>query len=170
MFCSFLLLPTANRVTKVMFSVVPVYPRGFPCAGIWSPLCTAPWPCLQPRYIFKLVQLGPHCTGLPDTFKLAHYEIQTVRKRAVGIRLKYLLFTLCIHYKRWPKWNQFIAFVVIWHIYKHYKSCEMRHELTQWKCFVPDTPSFYDHIWIFKHKMTLLHFNVSLVMRHHFIQ
>ena len=36
-------------------------------------------------------------------------------------------------------------------------NCEMRHELTQWKCFVPDTPSFYDHIWIFKHKMMLLH-------------
>ena len=35
----------------------------------------------------------------------------------------------------------------------------MKHELTQWKCFVADTPSFYDHIWIFKHKMTLLHSN-----------
>ena len=37
----------------------------------------------------------------------------------------------------------------------------MKHELTQRKCFVPDTPSFYDHIWIFKHKMMLLHSNVS---------
>ena len=27
---------------------------------------------------------------------------------------------------------------------KHY---EMKHEMTQWKCFVPDTPSFYDHTW-----------------------
>ena len=23
----------------------------------------------------------------------------------------------------------------------------MKHEMTQWKCFVPDTPSFCDHIW-----------------------
>ena len=30
---------------------------------------------------------------------------------------------------------------------KHYESCEMKHERTQWKCFVPDTPSFCDHIW-----------------------
>ena len=29
----------------------------------------------------------------------------------------------------------------------------MNHELTQWKCFVPDTPSFYDHIRILKHNM-----------------
>ena len=29
------------------------------------------------------------------------------------------------------------------------------HSGTQWKCLVPDTPSFYDHIWIFKHKMAL---------------
>ena len=26
----------------------------------------------------------------------------------------------------------------------------MKHELTQCKCFVPDTPSFYDHTWVFK--------------------
>ena len=23
----------------------------------------------------------------------------------------------------------------------------MKHEMTPWKCFVPDTPSFCDHIW-----------------------
>ena len=23
----------------------------------------------------------------------------------------------------------------------------MKHETTHWKCFVPDTPSFCDHIW-----------------------
>ena len=56
-----------------------------------------------------------------------------------------------------------LAFVVISHIQKDYESCEMKHELTQWKCFVSDTPSFYDHIWIFQHKMTLLHSNVSFV-------
>ena len=53
-----------------------------------------------------------------------------------------------------------LAFVVI----SHYESCKMKHELTQWKCFVPNTPSFYDRIWIFKHKTTLLHPNVSLAM------
>ena len=32
---------------------------------------------------------GP--TTLPSQKKFTHYEVQTVRKRAVGIRLKYLL-------------------------------------------------------------------------------
>ena len=44
------------------------------------------------------------------------------------------------------------------------KSCEMKHEMTQWKCFVPDKPSFWDHIWSlqgnFSHKMTLVHLKV----------
>ena len=40
-----------------------------------------------------------------------------------------------------------LAFVVISHIQKHYESCEMKREMTQWKCFVPDTPSFCDQIW-----------------------
>ena len=30
---------------------------------------------------------------------------------------------------------------------EHYESCEMKHEMTQWKYFVPDTPSFCDHTW-----------------------
>ena len=29
------------------------------------------------------------------------------------------------------------------------------HSGSQWKCLVLDTPSFYDHIWSFKHKMAL---------------
>ena len=32
-------------------------------------------------------------------------------------------------------------------IWKHYESRQMKHEKNQWKCFVPDTPSFCDHIW-----------------------
>ena len=27
------------------------------------------------------------------------------------------------------------------------KSCEMKHEITQWKCIVPDTLPICDHIW-----------------------
>ena len=47
--------------------------------------------------MFKLVELGaftdqrsPHS---PDTFKLTHYEAQTIGNRVVGIRLKCLLVT-----------------------------------------------------------------------------
>ena len=56
-----------------------------------------------------------------------------------------------------------LVFVVIWRKKKHYESCEMKHELTRWKWFVPDTPSFSDHIWIFKYRMMFLHSNVSSV-------
>ena len=31
--------------------------------------------------------------------------------------------------------------------FTYIESCEMKHEMTQWKCFVPDTPSFCDYIW-----------------------
>ena len=33
------------------------------------------------------------------------------------------------------------------YIQKHCEGSEMNDEMTQWKCFVPDTPSFSDHIW-----------------------
>ena len=56
---------------------------------------------------------------------------------------------------------------------KHY---EMKHEMTQWKCFVQTHLVFvtiYGLVWsssvTFKHKMMLVHSNVSLVTRHHFI-
>ena len=39
-----------------------------------------------------------------------------------------------------------LAFVVISYKYKNYKSCEMKHEMNQWKYFVPVTPSFCDHM------------------------
>ena len=39
-----------------------------------------------------------------------------------------------------------LAFVVISRLQKH-ESREMKHELTQWKCFFPDTPPFCDHVW-----------------------
>ena len=52
----------------------------------------------------------------------------------------------------------------------------MKHEMTQWKYFVQTHLLFvtiYDLVWsysvTFKHKMTLVHSNVSLVTRHHFI-
>ena len=55
-------------------------------------LCTEPAPPLD---MFKLVQLGPHCTGTPplpqDIFKLVHYDAHTVGKLAVGILLEYFL-------------------------------------------------------------------------------
>ena len=84
---------------KVIFSVVSVGLSFYPQVG--SPYrtsaptasCTGPRPCLPPD-MFKLIQLGPYCTLLrvpPNTFKLVHYAIQTVRERAVGIRLKCLL-------------------------------------------------------------------------------
>ena len=48
--------------------------------------------------------------------------------------------------------------------------------MTQWKCFVQTHLLFvtiYGLVWsssvTFKHKMTLVHFNVSLVTRHHFL-
>ena len=52
----------------------------------------------------------------------------------------------------------------------------MKYEMTQWKCFVQTHLHFvaiYGLMWsssvTFKHKMTLMHSNVSLVTRHHFI-
>ena len=51
--------------------------------------------------MFKLVQLGPHCTGTPPSpniFKLVHYEARTVGKRAVDIRLKCLLVLILERY------------------------------------------------------------------------
>ena len=53
-----------------------------------------PGPNLLPN-MFKLVQLGPHCTGpspppSPDMFKLVHYEVWTVDEWAVRIWLKCL--------------------------------------------------------------------------------
>ena len=44
------------------------------------PLCTEPAP--------RLVQLGPHCTPLPEVISLFHYEV-SVGEWAVGIQLKY---------------------------------------------------------------------------------
>ena len=56
---------------------------------------------------------------------------------------------------------------------KHY---EMKHEMTQWKCFVQAhvlVVTIHGLVWsssvTFKHEMTLVHSNMSLVMRHHFI-
>ena len=41
------------------------------------------------------------------------------------------------------------SFVFTWHIYCRniMKSYGIKHEMIQWKCFVPNTPSFCDHIW-----------------------
>ena len=61
---------------------MPVYPRGFPCAGIWSPLCTAPWPCLQPRYIFKLFNLEHTVQGsqtYPNLLTMRHRLAESER-------------------------------------------------------------------------------------------
>ena len=88
-----------------------------------------------------------------------------------------IIALVSIHFKKTGKWlfmiwYTLLAFVVIWHIYKHY---EMKHEITQWKCFVQTHLLFvtiYGLVWsssvTFKHKMMLVHFNVSLVIRHHF--
>ena len=44
--------------------------------------------------MFKLVQIESCCTSPPtDSYKYVHYETRTVRKRAIGIRLKCLLVT-----------------------------------------------------------------------------
>ena len=71
----------------------------------WGPTLSvqSPSTALHPLDMFKLVQLGPHCTGPQsrppntlhlDTFKLVNYEARIVGKCAVGIRLKYLLVIL----------------------------------------------------------------------------
>ena len=62
-----------------------------------APSCTGPWLPQNRALAFlspDMFKLGPHCSGLrplPNTFKLVHYDIQTIRERAVGIRLKCLL-------------------------------------------------------------------------------
>ena len=45
----------------------------------------------------------------------------------------------------------------------------MKHKMTQWKCFVPDTPSFCDHIWShvelfseIEHKMALVSIIITM--------
>ena len=76
----FNLLPPANGVAKVMFTVVSVGQSfcrqggGVPCTG------PQPWPS-------SVEALRP----LTDTFKPVYYEAWTVGKQEVGIRLKYLL-------------------------------------------------------------------------------
>ena len=52
-----------------------------------SPYCTGSYPTLD---VFKL---GAHCTRtlLPPQYKTCYYEVLTVCKRAIGIRLKCLL-------------------------------------------------------------------------------
>ena len=69
--------------------------------------------------------------------------------------------------------HSLLAFVVIWRILKHY---EMKHEMTQWKCFVQTHLLFVTIYGLmssssvtFKHKMTLAHSNVLLVTQHHYI-
>ena len=66
-----------------------------------------------------------------------------------------------------------LAFVVISRIQKHYKKLSNEAWNDLWKCVVPDTLS---NLWpymvsyeTFKPKITLVHFNVSLVTRHHFV-
>ena len=78
-----------------------------PCTGPWPP---PPQPPCPPRTgpchpiqdpspsvllaMLKCFQFRPHFKRprpLPNVFKLVHYEVQTVDKRAVGIRLKCLL-------------------------------------------------------------------------------
>ena len=56
------------------------------------------WACLWG--MFKLVELGPHCTCTPSPrpfLKLVHYEAHTVGKLAVGILLEcFLVLTMII--------------------------------------------------------------------------
>ena len=56
------------------------------------------WACLWG--MFKLVELGPHCTWTPSPrpfLKLVHYEAHTVGKLAVGILLEcFLVLTMII--------------------------------------------------------------------------
>ena len=48
----------------------------------------------------------------------------------------------------------------------------MKHEMTQWKCFVPGTPSFCDHTWFYvelfsetEHKMALISIIIAMDTR-----
>ena len=49
----------------------------------------------------------------------------------------------------------------------------MKHEMTQWKCFVPDTPSFCNHIWScvdlfseIEHKTALVSIIITMDTQH----
>ena len=66
-----------------------------PLGPLCPPSCTGtPWPWPRPD-MFKLVQLRPHCTGIPlDMFKLVHYEAHMVGKWVVGILLECFLLTM----------------------------------------------------------------------------
>ena len=94
---------------KVMFSVVSVILlEGRRVPSVQGPrppppyrgLVLRPHPYVQgisSLDMFKLVQLGPHCTRAtpsPEMFKFVHFEALTVRKWAVAIRLKCLLGTI----------------------------------------------------------------------------
>ena len=78
--CLFVILSTGVHVTMTMMYWTLSY-RDPPCIGSCSP------------GMFKLVQLGPHCTGtLPSNlFKLVHYKVSTVDKRVVGILMECFL-------------------------------------------------------------------------------
>ena len=55
----------------------------------------------------------------------------------------------CFQYIFGTIFCSWLAFVFTWHIYCRniMKSYGIKHEMIQWKCFVPNTPSFCDHIW-----------------------
>ena len=74
------LLPPANGVAKVLFSVISVH-------QLFCPWGKGESLYRNPALIPSSFQ-GPNPLNI---FKLAHYEEQTVRKRLVGIRLKCLL-------------------------------------------------------------------------------
>ena len=75
----------------------------------------------------------------------------------VGIKYRYFASakkTLSVMPKYWLREGKMLAKIMITnfcghytYILKHYESCEMMHEMTQWKCFVADTPSVCDHLW-----------------------
>ena len=67
--------------------------------------------------MFKLLQLGLHCTGsLPSQgmFKLFHYEAHTVGRRVVDILLEcFLVFHISAHI--WMLDGRFLQFVCLFH-------------------------------------------------------
>ena len=82
--------------------------------------------------MFKLVQLGPHCTGISPPpfpcpqymFKPVHYEAHTVGKRAVDILLE--CFIVCI------LWRYF-CFLQFWHLFcekKTFYICKDQEDLS----------------------------------------
>ena len=126
-FLVFMTLPSTYKFKQALVKVPcpwPLAPSGqglsWSClASLWSRTCIAlesppPHTCSNlfnldltvqgPQDIFKLVQLGPHCTGNPlDIFKLVHYEAYTVYKWAVGIFLECFLvvfFQIAIRYSQ----------------------------------------------------------------------